>query len=62
MMVRAGLAPSGKEAKRLIQSGAAKVADAVETDPGRMLGAADLADGPLKLSAGKKKHALVTGV
>jgi tyrosyl-tRNA synthetase len=62
LMVRAGLAPSGKEAKRLIQSGAAKVADAVETDPGRMLGAADLADGPLKLSAGKKKHALVTGV
>ncbi|MFT7028592.1 MAG: tyrosyl-tRNA synthetase [Paracoccaceae bacterium] len=59
LLVRSGLAPSGKEAKRVIQGGGAKVNDAPEGDAGRMIGAADLADGPVKLSAGRKKHALV---
>ena len=58
LLVRAGLAPSGKEAKRIIQGGGAKVEDEALTDPGRMFTAADFAGGPLKLSAGKKKHAV----
>ena len=58
LLVRAGLAPSGKEAKRIIQGGGAKVADEAVTDPGRMFTEADFAGGALKLSSGKKKHAL----
>ncbi len=59
LFVRAGLAASGKDAKRLILEGGAKVNDAVITDVALRLGAGDLAE-PLKLTAGKKRHALVT--
>ena len=58
LFVRAGLAKSGKEARRLIAEGGARVDDTPADDPGRMIGAADLAR-PLKLSAGRKRHALV---
>lgn len=58
LFVRSGLAPSGKEARRLIESGGARVDDAVLDDPGRMFLAGDLAQ-TLKLSAGRKRHALV---
>ena len=58
LFVRSGLAASGKEAKRLIAEGGAKVNDEPVTDAGRLYAAADFADGPLKLSAGKKRHAL----
>ncbi|MXU65872.1 tyrosine--tRNA ligase [Oceanomicrobium pacificus] len=56
LFVRAGLASSGKEAKRLIAEGGARIDDAPVTDAGQMIG---LSDAPLKLSAGKKRHALV---
>jgi tyrosyl-tRNA synthetase len=59
LITRSGLAKSGKEAKRLITDGGAKMNDADVTDPGLMITAADLA-APIKLSAGKKRHALVT--
>ncbi len=59
LFVRSGLAPSGKEARRLIESGGARVDDEAITDPGRMFQAAMLAR-PVKLSAGRKRHALVT--
>ena len=59
LFTRSGLAPSGKRAKRLIADGGARLDDQPLTDPGRMITAADLAQ-PLKLSAGKKRHALVT--
>jgi len=59
LFVRAGLSPSGKEAKRLITEGGAKVNDEVVTDTSLRYGAGDLA-APLKLTAGKKRHALVT--
>jgi tyrosyl-tRNA synthetase len=59
LFVRAGLAASGKDAKRLIQDGGAKVNDDVVTDASLRYGAGDLAE-PLKLTAGKKRHALVT--
>ncbi|MEI4486575.1 tyrosine--tRNA ligase [Frigidibacter sp. MR17.14] len=59
LVVRSGLAKSGKDAKRLITEGGLKLNDAAETDAGRMFAAGDLAE-PVKLSAGKKRHALVT--
>ena len=58
LFVRSGLVASGKEAKRLIQEGGAKVNDEAVSDAGRMFSRDDFADGPLKLSAGKKRHAL----
>ena len=58
LLVRSGLAPSGKEAKRLIAGGGAQASDLPLTDAGRMFTAAELAE-PLKLSAGRKRHALV---
>ncbi|MEM1373064.1 MAG: tyrosine--tRNA ligase [Pseudomonadota bacterium] len=56
--VKSGLAKSGKDVKRLIAENGAKLDDKPLTDAGRMLTAADLAS-PVKLSAGKKRHALV---
>ncbi len=58
LIVRSGLAKSGKEAKRLIADNGAKMNDEDVTDAGLMIAAADLA-APIKLSAGKKRHALV---
>ncbi|NBD31325.1 MAG: tyrosine--tRNA ligase [Alphaproteobacteria bacterium] len=58
LIVRSGLAASGKEAKRLIADNGAKLDDAPLSDAGRMITAADLAS-PIKLSAGKKRHAMV---
>jgi tyrosyl-tRNA synthetase len=58
LIVRSGLAASGKEAKRLIADQGARLNDAPLTDPGLMLDAAALS-APVKLSAGKKRHALV---
>ena len=58
VIVRAGLAKSGKEAKRLIAENGARMNDAPLTNAGLMLDAGALAE-PIKLSAGKKRHALV---
>jgi tyrosyl-tRNA synthetase len=58
LLVRAGLASSGKEARRLVAEGGARLDDAPVTDAGLHLGAGDLAR-PRKLSAGRKRHALV---
>jgi tyrosyl-tRNA synthetase len=57
LFVMAGLAGSGKEAKRLVAGGGAKINDEAVTDIA-MLSVDDIAPG-LKLSAGRKKHALV---
>jgi tyrosyl-tRNA synthetase len=59
LLVRAGLSASGKDAKRLISEGGARVNDDIITDSALRYGAGDLAQ-PLKLTAGKKRHALVT--
>ncbi|MCF6317129.1 MAG: tyrosine--tRNA ligase [Marinosulfonomonas sp.] len=59
LFVKSGLAKSGKDAKRLIAENGAKVNDQPLTDAGRMITKDDLTE-PLKLSAGKKRHALVT--
>ena len=58
LFVRAGLAASGKDAKRLIAEGGAKVNDEIVTDTALRYGAGELAE-PMKLTAGKKRHALV---
>jgi tyrosyl-tRNA synthetase len=58
LFVRAGLAASGKDAKRLILEGGARVNDEIVTDTALRFGAGHLAE-PLKLTAGKKRHALV---
>jgi tyrosyl-tRNA synthetase len=58
LIVRSGLAASGKEAKRLIADNGARLNDAALTDAGLMLDRAALAQ-PVKLSAGRKRHALV---
>ena len=58
LLVRAGLAKSGKDAKRLIAENGARMDDAPLSDAGLMVDASALAS-PVKLSAGKKRHALV---
>ena len=58
LIVRSGLAKSGKDAKRLIAENGARVNDEPLTDAGQMFDAASLSE-TVKLSAGKKRHALV---
>ena len=58
LLVKSGLAGSGKEAKRLISGDGAKLNDAPLSDASLVLRAEDFAE-PIKLSKGKKKHALV---
>lgn len=58
LIVKSGLAGSGKEAKRLIAENGAKLNDEALTNAGLMVDAAMLEE-PIKLSAGKKRHALV---
>ncbi|MEM6621849.1 MAG: tyrosine--tRNA ligase [Pseudomonadota bacterium] len=57
LFVRSGLAESGKAARRLIADGGARLNDQPVQDPGQMITPEELAS-PLKLSAGKKRHAL----
>lgn len=58
LIVRSGLAKSGKEAKRLIAENGARLDGAPLDDPGLVIGLDRLA-APLKLSAGRKRHAIV---
>ncbi|MEO0911520.1 MAG: tyrosine--tRNA ligase [Pseudomonadota bacterium] len=58
LFVKAGLVGSGKEAKRLIAGGGAQIDDAPVSDAGQMI-PRDTVAKTLKLSAGKKRHALV---
>ncbi|MCC5995735.1 tyrosine--tRNA ligase [Glycocaulis sp.] len=58
-LVEAELCGSKGEAKRKLGEGAVKVNDGSESDAARMLAMADLKDGAVKLSVGKKRHALV---
>jgi tyrosyl-tRNA synthetase len=60
LLRRAGLVESNGEAKRLVQGGGARLNDAVVDAPTFVVTQKDLTkDGFIKLSAGKKKHALV---
>jgi len=60
LFARAGLAASNSEARRLIKGGGARVNDAAVSAELHPVSLADLdAEGRIKLSAGKKRHALV---
>ncbi len=58
-LVKAGLAASNGEGKRAIAQKSVSVNDALITDEGAELSPADIVDGAIKLSLGKKKHALL---
>ena len=58
LIVRSGLARTGKEAKRLIAENGARLDDAPLNNAGLMIDIRALSS-PIKLSAGKKRHALV---
>ena len=58
LIVKAGLVKSGKEAKRLIAENGARMNDEPVTNAGTIIEATDLKQS-IKLSAGKKRHALV---
>jgi tyrosyl-tRNA synthetase len=60
LLVRAGLAASNGEARRLIRGGGARINDAVVATETQAVSLADLATGgAIKLSAGRKRHALI---
>ena len=59
LLVRAGLSPSKSEARRLVLNNGARLNGALVQDADAQVGTADLADGALKLTAGKKRHVLV---
>ncbi len=60
MLRRAGLCKSNGEARRLIKGGGARVNDAQVGDEMAKVSMADItAEGVIKLSAGKKRHALI---
>lgn len=58
LLVTAEFAASKGEARRLVRGGGVKVNDAKVDDENATTSAADVIDGVLKLSAGKKRHAL----
>ncbi len=57
--VKAGLVDSTGEARRQVKGGGLKVNDAIVTDERAVLTSADLVEGVIKLSLGKKKHMLL---
>jgi len=60
--VRAGLASSNGEARRLIRGGGLRINDNVEHDEMRLLTPEHLTDGVIKLSLGRKRHVLLKPV
>ena len=60
---RAGLAASNREARRLIRGGGARINDTVVESETRAVSLADFDPaGIIKLSAGRKRHALLRPV
>jgi len=59
---RAGLTSSNGDARRQIGGGGLRVNDDVVTDEKTVLGTANVRDGTIKLSLGKKKHVLIKPV
>ena len=59
IFAQAGLVASNGESRRLIRGGGARVNDVAVTDEGQVVGLADMRDGAIKLSAGRKQHKLV---
>lgn len=59
LFIEAGLGKSKGEVRRLVKQGGAKVNDVRVESEEAVVSASDIADGQIKLSAGKKRHALV---
>src|SRR5262245_10757097 len=59
LMVAAGLAPSKSYARRLMRGGGARVNDTPVTDETARLTDEDARNGVIKLSSGRKRHALI---
>jgi tyrosyl-tRNA synthetase len=63
LLRQAGLAASNGEARRLIKGGGARINDVAIADELHAIGVSALnSDGIIKLSAGRKRHALVKAV
>ena len=58
-LVKVGFAKSNGEARRLIRGGGARLNDVAVTDEDHGLAETDFVDGRAKISAGKKRHALL---
>ena len=58
-LVKVGFAKSNGEARRLIRGGGARLNDTAVTDEDFQLRTGDFIDGRAKISAGKKRHALL---
>ena len=61
-VILAGLAASNGEVRRAIANGAISVNDERVADERRVVGAADIRDGVVKLSFGRKRHVLLRAV
>jgi tyrosyl-tRNA synthetase len=59
LLVESGLSASNGEARRLIRGGGARLNDRPIDDEALVITSADLKDGALKLSAGRKQHRLI---
>ncbi len=60
LFLLAGLAASGNKARELVRGGGARINDTPVTDENAAIALQEMADaGPVRLSAGKKKHKLV---
>ena len=59
LFVRAGLAASNGEVRRLVRGGGARVNDAPVADEALIVTTSDLRNGAVKLSAGRKQHRLI---
>jgi tyrosyl-tRNA synthetase len=58
LFTKSGLSSSGKNAKRLIADGGAKINDQMINDPSKTYFLNEISEG-IKLSAGKKRHSMV---
>jgi tyrosyl-tRNA synthetase len=59
LLVRTGLSPSKSAARRLITGGGVRVDDTVVTDAAAVLSETVIGHGAIRLSAGRKRHALL---
>ncbi len=59
LFAETGLSASNGEARRLVRGGGARINDRPVTDEARLVTGADLIDGAIKLSVGRKQHLLV---
>ena len=59
-LVKTSLAPSKKQAKRLISEGGVRINDSPEKNPSRILVQEDFIEDSLRITVGRKRHAIIT--